>query len=336
MLGTTLAAVVAALVMGAAAFALVRRAVPISPWILIAAWLLSMFASAALAAVFGVLNPLYAVSISAGALPVVVPLTAATRVGHWSAGTTLLAASAWSAVLVPFAVVGPPAVVAACPPEVCVVEDFGGALPLVVAAGAFLVVPSIVTVGRNRLRSGTGSRWADAACAAVLWVGFVVWLAAQEGAVDEYTLPIALAAAGAPATGALGWLLVDRARGVATTVRRSLRIGLLAGMAALLPCVVAVSIPWALAIGFLGGAVGALVHDSRALSSAAPGTRAAIAALAVGVIGMAAPGIVGDRLGFVYAARADVLLMQMLAVVAVATISVTVSIPVAMRIRRTA
>lgn len=329
-------AVVAALGMGVGAWALVRRSVPVPLWPIAVTGIVAMVLSGTAASLTGAIAAPIAVSIAAASIPISVPLLAASRIGSHANLAMLIASIAWSVVVVPFAIVAPPVFVTLCPPEACVVEDFGGGLAMVVSAGAFLVVPSVATLGRNQLRSGTGAGLLDVAFAALIWAAFIVWLAALEGDVDEYTSGIALAAVVAPAAGAVGWLIVDKARGVDATVGRALRMGLLAGMGVILPGVVAVSLPWALIIGFLGGSVGALTHDAKGMATSAPGTRAAVAALVVGTLGMAAPGIVGARLGFIFAARADVLLTQFAAVAAVAIVAIGVSVPVAIVMRRRA
>jgi ammonium transporter, Amt family len=232
-------------------------------------------------------------------------------------------------VLVPLAVVGQPAAVRLCPPTTCVVSDFGGALAFVVGLGAFLLVPA------SSIRMPSTGPAADprplpvqVALALGAWAAFAVWLTALEGAWDEYTPQLLVAAVLAPAAGAIGWALVDRIRGVDATLGRALRLGLLAGAGGIVGPVADIATPWAPLLGLICGLAGALTHDSRGLARARPAVRGAVTAIVVGTIGLAASGIIGATLGFVFAARIDVLVTQLVAVVVVIALGVALSTPV--------
>lgn len=329
---TAAIAIIAALAMGACAMLIVRRSVTIPVISVVLAGAIGIVCSAILAGATGTVSPWTAASIGSGTLPVVVPLIGVLRSRPSSTAATV-GAGVWAATVVPLGVVGPSLVTAACS-DACAAEDFGGAFPLVIGTGAFLLVPSAVTIGRNRMRSGTGDRLRDLLIASAFWIAFVVWLAALEGNLDEYSPTLATAAVIGPALGALGWMFADRIRGVQITVRRALRMGLLAGMGGILSGVAAVATPWMLLIGVVCGSVGALVHDSRGMRSSPPTTRAAVAALVVGVIGVLAPGILGATLGFFFAARVDVILTQLAVAAAMAVVAIAASIPVALLLRR--
>ena len=83
----------------------------------------------------------------------------------------------------------------------------------------------------------------------MLWLGFAVWLAHLEGAIDQYVPRILLAAVLSPIAGAIAWLAVDGLRAMGQHPGRSLAFGLLAGMVAIMPGAVTVSFPWVLLVG---------------------------------------------------------------------------------------
>ena len=320
---TSLVAVAAALTMGMCALALVRRSLPIPYTLILGAGVVAAAVSVALALLTGALSGWTALSLAAGIVPTTVPLIGV--IGSAVSGSAAaLTGAAWAGVVVPVGILAPPLITRQCS-GACVLEDFAGGLPLVVGAGAFLVVPSGAPLGRIRLRAGTGSRGRDVVIVAVFWVSFVLWLVALEGAIDDFTAPIAAAAVLAPAFGAVGWVLADRIRGVEITARRAVRLGLLAGMGGILPGVASVTTPWTIAIGLTCGVAGALVHDSTGLRTSPPAVRAAVSVLVVGTIGMLAPGVIGTNLGFAFAARFDVIVAQFGATLGMTVLGVVVS-----------
>jgi ammonium transporter, Amt family len=282
----------------------------------------------ALGAVTGVLAPSIAISISIGAAPVGIALSAAARAADVPRVLALVAAGLWGGVLVPAALVGPQAAVRLCPPTTCVVSDFGGALALVVGLGAFLLVPASLIRMPDAADVAPRPRGVRLALALGAWAAFAVWLAALEGAVDEYTPRLLLAAVLAPAAGAIGWLLVDRIRGIDATLGRALRLGLLAGAGGVIGPVADIATPWTPLLGLICGIAGALTHDARGLARSRPAVRGAVTAIVVGAIGLASTGIIGQALGFVFAARVDVLGTQLLAVIGTIALGVLLSAPV--------
>ncbi|TPW76196.1 ammonium transporter [Schumannella soli] len=334
MIWTLPAAILAAALLALAGTLLVRASVRIRFWVPLGAGLLAVLVTAALAAALGGISPLFGATIASGAAPIAVPLAAALSRGPRTGVREHIAVAVWAAVIVPLAIVVPARIVATCPPTSCVVEDFGGALPFVVAVGGFLLVPSVGTIGLNRLRNGSGSRLIDLVAGLAVVPLFAVWLAAAEGDVDDYTNGLVISGLAAPALGALGWLTVDRLRGVRATTGRALRMGAMAGMAVILPGAAAMTPPWLIGLGFVGGCVGALAHDARAIVSAPEALRAAVTALTLGAVGMVAPGILGTAIGFVFAARTDVTGSQFVATLAVAAGATALSLPVAVLGRR--
>lgn len=330
---TIAVAALAAVGMAAAVAVMLRRTAPASLLSALGLAALAVSVSAALAVIMPGMPPAVAVVVATGTAPVAVLLLGLLEREDGARAPAVVAVAIWAAVVVPASIVVPQVLAASCPPESCVVEDFAGGLPFAVGVGAFVLVPSAaVPTLRRAHESGRIGR--SAALVLLVWAAFVVWLAALELDVDPYTPRIALVALLAPAVAAIGWVVTDRIRGLDASATRGLTLGTVAGMVGILPSVVSVDTPWAILVGALVGITGALAHDARALRASPPTARVAVAAVVVGVGGMIVPGVLGNDLGFVFAARVDVLGTQLLAAGGVAIVAILVSIPAAVVLRR--
>ena len=153
--------------------------------------------------------------------------------------------------------------------------------------------------------------------------------------IDAYTPRIALAAVVAPVASALGWLAVDRLRNVARPVGRSLVLGLAVGMVVALPGAVSVGMPWSPIVGLLAGARGrARLLGERARCRGARGALGDDRARGDRASASSRPAVSGDTVGLIFSARAAVLTVPVLVLVAVSTFSVVVSAPVWVLVRR--
>ena len=86
--------------------------------------------------------------------------------------------------------------------------------------------------------------------------------------------------------------------------------------------------------GVLAGAAGALVFSVSERDVAGLAARWGMTVLTAIAVGFVAPAVSGDTVGLIFSARAAVLTVPLLALVAVATFSVAVSAPVWVLVRR--
>lgn len=276
----------------------------------------------------------YLIGLCAFAVPVLVMLEAAAigsgadRIGRW------ILMLAWGAIVFPVAALVPLWLTAGCAGTDCELEDFGGGLPLLVSSSAFVLLAWLPAGVIERADPDPHDNRRAMLSLLVFWIAFVVWLAHLEGAVDEFTPRIALAAVVGPASSALVWLLVDRVRNVSRPVPRSLVLGLVAGIAASIPGAVTVVFPWNLAVGALAGCLGALAYSGRASSAAGIATRWGFVLLVASAVGFLAPAISGDTVGILFSAHLDVLSVPVVSFLGVSLLSVVVSAPAWVLLRR--
>jgi Amt family ammonium transporter len=284
--------------------------------------------------VFAIASWDYLIGLCAFAVPVLVLLEAAAigsgadRTGRW------ILMLGWGAIVFPLAALVPLWLTAACAGTDCELEDFGGALPLLVSSSAFVLLAWLPAGVIERADPDPHDNRRAMLALLVFWLAFVVWLAHLEGAVDEFTPRIALAAVVGPAASAVAWLLVDRLRNVHRPVGRSLVLGLVAGIAATIPGAVAVGFPWNLAVGAIAGCLASLAYSGRASSVAGIATRWGFVLLVASAVGFLAPAISGDTVGILFSAHLDVLSVPVLSFLGVALLSLVVSAPAWILLRR--
>ena len=279
-------------------------------------------------------SPGYLIALSAAAVPVLLLLEAA-AVGSGADGFGRWALLLiWGVVVFPVVALVPLAVTLSCAAPDCVIEDFGGALPLLVSSSVFVLLawlPAGVIPARDHVRHRDGR---VLVITAGLWIAFAIWLASLEGVIDVYTPRILATAALVPATGAAGWLLVDRLRRVDRSLPDSIASGLLAGMVATVPGAVTVAFPWSIVVGVLAGVLGALVYSSPGARSAGRATRWGLTVFVAAGVGFLAPPISGDGIGLLFSAQASVLPLPVIAFAAVAVFGFVVSAPAWILLRR--
>jgi Amt family ammonium transporter len=287
-----------------------------------------------LGTVFDVADPEYLIGISAFAVPVLVLLEAAAiGSGADHAGRWILLL-AWGAIVFPLAALVPLWLTAACAGTDCELEDFGGALPLLVSSCAFVLLAWLPAGVVERPVPDPHSHGRSVLALLLLWVAMVIWLVQLEGVIDVFTPRILIAAVLGPVAGGVGWLLADRLRDVKRPVIRSLVLGVVAGLVATMPGAVTVVFPWNLGVGALAGALGSLAYSSRWASSAGLATRWGLVLLVAAAIGFLAPPISGDTVGILFSAHLDVLSVPVVSFIGVALLSVVVSAPAWVLLRR--
>ncbi len=337
MIGLVTVGLVAAAIATGALFVLAR---PIMDgrmlWPALGAAAVGALLTIGLGLVFGVAPVEYLIGVSAFAVPMLVLLEAAAigsgadRRGRW------ILMLAWGGIVFPLAALVPLWLTDACAGTDCELEDFGGALPLLVSSSAFVLLAWLPAGVVERATADPHSNRRAMAALLVLWVAVLLWLVQLEGAIDEFVPRILLAGVLAPVAGGLGWLIADRARGVPRAIPRSLVLGVITGLAAAMPGAVTVTFPWIIAVGALAGALGSIVYSSRGAASAGIATRWGFVMLVAVAVGFIAPAIAGDTLGILFSARVDVLLTPVVSFAGVTFVSVIVSAPAWILLRRTA
>ena len=303
-------------------------------WPALGAAAVSALLTIGLGRLFAIASWDYLIGICAFAVPVLVLLEAAAvasgadRVGRW------ILMLGWGAIVFPLAALVPLWLTAACAGTDCELEDFGGGLPLLVSSSAFVLLAWLPAGVVERADPDPHDNRRAMLGLLVVWLAFVVWLAQLEGAIDEFTPRIVLAAIVGPAASSLVWLLVDVARNVRRPVARSLVLGLIAGMAAVVPGAVSVEFPWNLAVGALAGCLASLAYSGRASTTAGLATRWGFVLLVATAVGFLAPAISGDTVGILFSAQLDVLSVPVLSFLGVSLLSLLVSAPVWVLLRR--
>lgn len=283
---------------------------------------------------FGIAPLVYLIGISAFAMPVLVLMEAAAIAsGADTFGRWVLMLS-WGVIIFPLSALVPLWLTASCAGTDCELEDFGGALPLLVSSSAFVLLAWLPAGVIERAEPDPQSHRRAVLALLLFWTAFVIWLATLEGAIDEFTPRIALAAFVGPASASVTWALADRLRDVRRPIARSLVFGLVAGIAATIPGAVAVSFPWSLAVGALAGAVGAVSYSSRATGSAGLAARWGFVILVATAVGYLAPAIAGDTVGILFSAHLDVLSVPLLSFLGVGLFSLLVSAPTWVLVQR--
>ncbi|MCU1418034.1 MAG: ammonium transporter [Schumannella sp.] len=279
-------------------------------------------------------SPEFLIGIAAFALPVLLLLEAAAIASGADAFARWVLMLVWGLVVFPAAALVPLALTAGCLAPDCGFEDFGAGLPVVVSATAFVLLSRLPAGVHERARLDRASGRRAAAAGFLFWGAAAVWLASLEGTVDEFTPRILVSAAIVPVAGAAGWLIVDVLRDTRVTTPRSLSLGLVAGMVAVLPGAVSVDLPWSVLVGLLAGALASLVYSLRGSRSLGLATRWAVTVLVAAAVGFLASPISGETVGLIFSARASVLVTPVLMFLGVVAFSAGVSAPVWLLVRR--
>ena len=304
------------------------------PWPALAVAGATAILTVAVGRLLGAASLEFLVGVSAFTLPVLVLLEAAAIASGADRFARWLVMMVWGLVVFPAALIVPLLATGDCLAPDCGFEDFGAALPLVVSSSAFVLLAWLPAGVHERSEPVRPSNSRAVAATGMLWLATIAWLVHLEGMIDAYSPRIALAALVVPVASALGWLAVDRVRNVPRSAGRSLALGLAAGMVVALPGAVSVGMPWAPIAGLLAGAAAALVFSVNERDVAGLAARWGMTVLTAIAVGFVAPAISGDTVGLIFAARAAVLTIPLLALLAVAAFSVAVSAPVWILVRR--
>jgi ammonia channel protein AmtB len=304
------------------------------PWPALEVWIACAALTIGVGALSGAASLPFLIGIAAFALPVLVLLEAAAIASGGDRFARWLLLLVWGLVVFPTSLLVPLIATRDCLAPECGFEDFGGGLPLVVASSAYLLLAWLPAGVHERAEPVRPSSRRVVAAVGLLWLASIVWLVHLEGTIDAYTPRIALAAVVAPVASALGWLAVDRLRAVRRPVARSLILGFAVGLVVALPGAVSVGMPWSAIVGVLAGAVAALVFSLTERDVAGLAARWGMTVLVAIAVAFVAPAVSGDDVGLIFSARAAVLTVPVLVMVAVSAFAVAVSAPVWVLVRR--
>lgn len=278
-------------------------------------------------------SPEFLLGISVFSLPVLLLLEAAAIASGADRFARWLLMLAWGVIVFPVSALVPLALTAGCLAPDCGFEDFGAGLPLLVSSGAFVLLAWLPAGVRERAELDRLSIRRALIAGLALWVAAAAWLVHLEGAFDEFTGRILVAALVGPLGGAVGWLLADILRNTRRSTVRSLLAGLVAGMVATLPGAVSVDLPWSVIVGVIAGGLASLIYSARG-ADAGLASRWGATILVAAAVGFLAPPVSGDTVGMIFTARAAVLTTPVLMFFAVAGFAVAVSAPVWVLVRR--
>lgn len=201
--------------------------------------------------------------------------------------------------------------------------DHGGSLPVNVAAGA--AVLGVLLCGGPRLRTATVPRITGLIGMIGLSVGWLLWLAGAEFAVDDLSGSIIVNGLVGATGGVVGWLAVQRIRHRRVTLN-SVAAGLISGLVAITagaPLFTPVS---AASAGVIAGGAACIFTLQRVASSRRQQWFVVGSHLIAGAVGVILLGLLATNMGFVFTGSVTLIQNQLLGTAAVAGYSLIVSV----------
>ncbi|QNE46922.1 ammonium transporter [Glaciihabitans sp. INWT7] len=183
------------------------------------------------------------------------------------------------------------------------VIDLGGGVPTLVGGGA-VALGTALTRGRGRIALPPKTRgWRVLIPAILAWIAGVGWVVGLELAADDMVPVIAVSALVMPALAAVAASLVERIR-FGRTTPSAIVVGLLAGIAAVVPACAFVTAPLAAVIGVIVGAVtGVLPQRMSGWPATALALGAAISTMLLGAF--------GAHIGYIYTGQPELAFGQL-------------------------
>lgn len=214
------------------------------------------------------------------------------------------------------------------------VVDFGGALPIGVAAGA-AAAGVILACGRGEHRPPGAHNLPLVAIGGLLvWVGWLGLTTGSEGAVDAYTGLIALNSFVASAGGCLAWMIVDR-----VLLRRPTTVsalcGAFSGLVAITPAAGVLTLGWSLLLGAIAAVACATMVDLAARARFGASMTLIVIVSVASLVGLLYIGLFSNGGGMVDSGNFDLFTAQGIAGFAVLIGSFVVSLCLALVLRFT-
>lgn len=214
------------------------------------------------------------------------------------------------------------------------VVDFGGALPVSLAAGSG-AAGVILACGRTGHGPVEPRRLPLVAVGgALVWVGWFGLTTGSEGALDGFTALIAMNTLLASAGGALMWILVDRILLRRPTVTSAL-CGAVSGLVAITPASGVLTLGWSLLLGGLAALACASMVDVAARARFGVPMTICVIHIVASLVGLFYVGLFAAGDGMIESGNFDLFVAQALAGAGVAAFSFAVSALVALGLRFT-
>jgi Amt family ammonium transporter len=214
------------------------------------------------------------------------------------------------------------------------VIDFGGAIPISLAAGSGAAGVILACGHRDHPVAGERRLPLVAAGGALVWVGWFGLTVGSEGALDAFAPLIALNTLMASAGGALMWIIVDRVLLRRPTVTSAL-CGAVAGLVAITPASGVLTIGWSLLLGALAAIACASMVDLAARARFGVPMTICVIHIVASLVGLLYIGLFANGDGMVDSGNFDLFVAQAVAGLGVAAYSFVVSLLIAIALRYT-
>jgi Amt family ammonium transporter len=214
------------------------------------------------------------------------------------------------------------------------VIDFGGAIPVSLAAGS-AAAGIILACGRSGARPAEPRRMTLVAVGGTLvWIGWFGMTVGSEGAVDGFAALIAVNTLLASAAGSLMWILVDRILLRRPTVTSAL-CGAVSGLVAITPASGVLTLGWSVLLGALAALACATMVDLAARARFGVPMTVCVVHIVASLVGLLFIGLFATGGGMIDSGNFDLFVAQAVAAVGTAAYSFVVSVLVAFGLRST-
>lgn len=214
------------------------------------------------------------------------------------------------------------------------VIDFGGAIPVSLAAGSG-AAGVILACGRaGHPVAGPHSLPLVAAGGALIWFGWFGLTMGSEGAVDSFSPLIWMNTLIASAGGALTWIVVDRVMLRRPTVTSAL-CGAVSGLVAITPASGVITTGWSLLLGVLAALACASMVDVAARARFGVPMTICVIHIVASLVGLLFIGLFASGGGMIDSGNFDLFVSQAVAALSVAAASVLISGLIAVLLRVT-
>jgi ammonia channel protein AmtB len=203
--------------------------------------------------------------------------------------------------------------------------DHGGSLAVNVATGAAtLGVLLAGGAGEGRMRSAAVSRNTGVAGVMLVTLGWIVWLASVEFAVDDITIAITVNSIVGAVGGVVGWLVVQRIRHQRTTLD-GVTAGLVSGLVSITAGAALFTPAFAGVAGILSGAAACAFTLNRVAATRRQQWFLVGSHLIAGATGLVILGLFATGIGFVFTGQLLCLTEQAASAILIAAYSAGVS-----------